>query len=694
MADYDTIMRALRNADAAGDTEAAKRLAQMAVQARADQGVADAEKGDAAAAELSKTFQDAITPKVSTAQAVARGFSDMATFGTTDEVAGFINSMIKGTPYEQERDRLRKGLKDAEEQHPIATMAGGVVGGIGSSLGVGAALNAGKATTVGARAIEGAKLGAIEGGAYGAGSGEGVTGRIGGAAKNAGIGGVVGGATPAALEGARRAVRTVLANPISNISGKANEFLGSEALYKALQRAGMSPEEAQAAVQRAIQDGQDGFTVADAIGTPGQKMLSGIARQPGEAGTKVTQHLQQRQLDQPDRVSGFIQDAFGFRGTPKAATGTDVVPEGYTFIDKPSDVLARPQKSAADLTGSLTRARGTAANEAYDAARSSAAPVDIRGALDAIDNRIGGMQDSGVKGDSIDGLLSGFRSRLASQPGGKAFSGADSVELSDFDRVLGVKQDVQDAIGKASRAGENNKVRELKKLETELDRSLEAASPDYRAANDAYREASRVIDAVDQGASMSRAGARATDTTAQFKAMNADQQGAARIGYGDRALAKVESVTSPSTNRAKAFTSTKAKTEADAMALDPDLFRRRIDRENQMWETFNRALGGSRTADNLADVSDTAARTAGLVTNVLAGRFGAAAQQAGMTVLNALSGQNEATRNYLADILLGQNVPEAIAPAINALNLRASLFTPMEAAARGIGREVTNYLSR
>ncbi len=69
--------------------------------------------------------------------------------------------------------------------------------------------------------------------------------------------------------------------------------------------------------------------------------------------------------------------------------------------------------TAAQTTGALKDARSAAANTAYDAARSNAAPVDVGGALSVIDARVGGMRGSGVTGDGIDAKLTGYRQRLA-----------------------------------------------------------------------------------------------------------------------------------------------------------------------------------------------------------------------------------------------------------------------------------------
>ena len=219
----------------------------------------------------------------------------------------------------------------------------------------------------------------------------------------------------------------------------------------------------------------------------------------------------------------------------------------------------------------------------------------------------------------------------------------------------------------AYRAGRNNEYRELKKLEDQLDLALEASSEMYRSANDGFREASRVIDSVDAGAAMSRPSMRAGDTVPQFQGLTPEQQAAARVGYGDRLLSQIEANSSPTANRAKPLQSPKRVSEADAMALDPELYANRLSRENTMWETQNRALGGSRTADNLEDIAATGQSTSGLggvarsLANLQVGD--AAAQVCGM--LGPITkGQTDQTRQLIAQALLSKNPRKALTNAM------------------------------
>ncbi|MCP3878336.1 MAG: hypothetical protein GY701_08080 [Sulfitobacter sp.] len=566
-----------------------------------------------------------------------RGVGGGITFGFDDEARALGAYLRGGDEWGNFRLEQARAQQEVDrEKHPVATMGGQIAGGAAPAIGS-APLAVGKG--IGGAMLRGAGIGAVEGALHGAGAGEGAGGRAASAGGGAGVGFFVGGAAPAITAGVRSAARSV-ADPMSGIFDammeRGSPHKANRAVMDALLQSKQSVDDVSNAVSRATQDGQPDFRLMDALGVAGQRRASGVVRAGGDAGTELAEYLESRQLGQPERLAGFIDEGFGMGGDS-----------------------ARARASA------LTSARNTAADTAYDAARGNAAPVDVRSALSVIDDRIGSAKGSGVAGDAIDGRLAGYRARLAVDPA-SAPEGATVGELS-FDQVLGVKQAVQDDIGAAVRAGRNNEARELGKLVSSLDNALQQASPSYRAANDEFARASGVIDAVDQGARMARPGERAADTTAQFARMTPDQQGAARVGYGDRLLQRIEAGTAPTANRAKALQSPKVEAERGAMALDPDLLARRIGRENDMWATQNRALGGSRTADNLADIESTsgiAGGAADVAKALLNLNVGDAAARAGQTLAPLARGETDATRAMIVKALMSQDPKAALAPAV------------------------------
>lgn len=622
MADYETIMRALRNADAAGDEAAAKRLAQMAREAQPS---VDQPKGD--------TTRDIAR---SATQGMLMGFGDeyfaglSAVLGRDPETGGMFNyDQPIGERYSRNLDTIRQQENAFREERPGLSIGSELVGGLAT-----AAIPAGsiaRGASLGNKVARAAGAGAGMGGIYGFGEGEdGLANR----AQGGVTGGLLGGAVGAGSVPASWAIRNALApvvGAVRNALPGASTPAANNALVSAIQNSGMPPDQIRNALAQAADDGQGVFALADALGPAGQRALAGAARQGGEAKVVAANSLNRRQAGQGERIASFIGQELG--------------------VDQTADATRV----------AMTKARREAADAAYSAARGNAGPVDIRGALSAIDDRIGPMRDSGISGDGIDAKLASYRDRLASQPGGSRFSDADSVELSGFDRVLGVKQAIQDDIGAAVRAGRGNEARELGIIMSRLDEALEESSTGYRAANDGFRTASREIDQIDAGIQAARPGRRGADTAAEFGGLASDGQRAAyRTGYADRLQSRVESA-AEGANKARPLTSDKAGAEMGVMAQDPARWTRRLDRENTMFDTRGAALGGSQTADNLADMASTNLLTSRIPTGVIdAVAMGANA------LGNLARGHNAETRRLIVERLLstGDSAADALAEAI------------------------------
>jgi hypothetical protein len=94
---------------------------------------------------------------------------------------------------------------------------------------------------------------------------------------------------------------------------------------------------------------------------------------------------------------------------------------------------------------------------------------------------------------------------------------------------------------------------------------------------------------------------------------------------------------------------------ARELARDPELLMSRLGRENQMFEAQARALGGSRTADNLADIAGVEGFDASTLANLATGRWGAAAGQIAGAASDFLSGMSPQTRQLIAQALLSND---------------------------------------
>lgn len=613
----------------------------------------------------SSTNSQAVAELGSGMDAAFHGFHNGAFLGFGDNVQGGMAALLgeslanpreyfggMGERYSAERDNYRAQLAGKETQYPSETM----VGSIGGAM-IPAVASAPYATGRGVMGTigRGLGIGAVEGGLQGVGNADGKD-VLANAAMGAAIGGGLGAVIPAGVALAKSGVMDPITGAFDAMVNRANTGKAAKAIGGMVRQSGIPQEEIIKSLSRAAIEGQPMYAAMDALGRSGQRQASGVARSGGDAGADIAAFLEKRQADQADRVGGFVDDAFGTKGTTAAKTAAN-----------------------------LTAARGDAANLAYDAARGNAAPVDVRGALGAIDSRIGGMKGSDIAGDSIDGKLAKYRGQLAGSGKGLGPDVA-GAELSDFDRVLGVKQAIQDDIGAANRAGRNNEARELGKLVSELDGALEASSDMYRTANDQFRNASRVIDAVDEGAAMASRG-RAADNIPTFQAMNADMQGAARVGYGDALLAALEKNPAVTANKAKPLSqSGKSSSQALAMALDPELYARRLARENEMWGTQNRALGGSMTADNLQDIEGVGGKALGAVGSAAMGRVGDAVSRIAGILAPMAKGQNDATRQMIAKALMSNDMA-VLAPFIKRDAKGQGVSRVIEALLRNTGGE-------
>lgn len=555
--------------------------------------------------------------------AFAGNLAPGVTFGFADEIGAGISAMTGGD-YDQTLESLRAIQDNQAEDNPKSAVAGQIVGAVGVPVGT-FARGGSLLRNVAQNALTGMGLAGL----YGFGTGEGgFENRATNALNAAPLGFALGGAAPlaaSALTGVVGGGFNALRGVVDRVRGTGNEKAANRAIARVIEKSGRSPDDIAASVRQAATEGQPEFRLMDATGQAGQRMASTVVRRGDDGAESLANFLRQRQTDQSTRVPRFVEDAFGAK------------------------------KSAAKTEVAMNVARKEANRVNYAAASEGAGPVNLSSAVDTIDDL---LRRNPIVGEAAFGR-SEIGNRLAALRGQLA---SDKGMRTDFRAVLEIKEDLGRVIGGIKRTG-GEVPPQLASVYGELDSALEAASPAYRAANDTARTARQNIAAIEEGADMSRPGARFQDTTSRFAAMTADQQSAARVGYADRILAQIEANKAITANRAAPFNSTKAAEEARAMTLNPDVFARQIGRENDMWGTMNRALGGSRTADNLMDDA-MAIPTEGpgrqAIVDALRLNFGGAATNLAIAVAPALRGQSPATRKMIADALMSQDPAVAL----------------------------------
>lgn len=248
MASIDQLERALRNADAAGDTNAAKAFANEIRRIRSEQAptndgtvgptlarggtaLPDPRNDDGTYGKPPegmvfnpKTGQmedlgSPINLNIPTGRAAAIGIGagQGAGFGLLDEATAAL-SVPFGGDYDYNLGVMREAEKRAASDHPGAYYSGMIGGGIGTGVGLAKggvsltanAMNAGKGLNrvAGASALEGALLGAAQG--FGNGEGN-FDDRAVSALKSGGLGLALGGAAPYAIAGVSAASKPIVA---------------------------------------------------------------------------------------------------------------------------------------------------------------------------------------------------------------------------------------------------------------------------------------------------------------------------------------------------------------------------------------------------------------------------------------------------------------------------------------------------
>lgn len=510
-------------------------------------------------------------------------------------------------------ERYAHSLRDQEsadakfsEQHPVVDAGAKIAGGVTAMAPVIAAAPAalGATGSLGSRILNGGISNAVIGAADSLARGESpVTGAV--------VGGATGAILGPALEGLAHVATN---NPIvSNISARFNpERFAQRQVARGISESGQTPQQIGQSVTDAAAAGQPEFTVADAMGNAGQRMLSTVARAPGEGRTAVVDALEGRQGTQGRRISNALAEGF----------------------DSP--------QTAAQTEAGLTAARGATADAEYGAVRADANPVNVVGTINHIDNIIGTEpgQVLAQPNDGIESVLSGFRQRLA------------RVNPDDFSAVQRIRGEMADQAQNARQNGYSNRARMIGGAVRQLDAAMEEASAGHLAANRNFAQASRNIDAVDQGRAASMRG-RTEDTIPAFQGLPAEGQQAFRSGYVDPLIAQTQAA-AVGANKARPLLNDAFRTEAGAMAPGNRLMQERLGREQTMFETRQQALGGSRTMDNQNDHAAMAIdpHLVGAVGHILHGNIGGAAASVGRLMANGWTGNTPEVRQQVARILL------------------------------------------
>jgi hypothetical protein len=598
------------------------------------------------------------------------------TFGASDEILaglGTIPQMIKrgtlspteGYNYAKaaENERMDSARKSTGLLGTAAELAGGVLtGGNAAKAGL-TLLKQGQAlpARVGAMAGEGG----IYGGVTGFNEGEGAD-RLSGAAGGAVAGGLLGAAIPSV--GA--AVKTAASPVVSNIMARMDpEAAAAARVARAVGESGKTVDNLGYELSNASAAGQGEFTLADALGNPGQRLLSTVARAPGEGRSKVVEFMNARQAGQADRVGGIIDEALGADQTGRQAMAAKTAEARNAsrplykaaneypiqWNDKIEQIVNDPVgKSALNKGIEIQRLEALAGDPSFNPRDFSIAGFNEAAAAPDVLAAGPNMRSLDAVKKGLDQILEGYRDPTTGR-----------LALDEYGRAV-------------------DQVRRT------LIEQLDQANPIYKQARAAYAGPASEREAIGLGQQAASRG-RAADNIDLFNTMNDPRRQAFRVGYADTLNTGIERG-AEGVNATRRLTSGKYRDELPAFSLDQGPLRpgeapemqKRLAREQTMFETRRQATGGSQTAENLADQAENQVDTR-VFASLLKGDVVGAGKAAFMGAGNVLGGNTPAVRTSLAEMLLSRE-PQAVKGLLSRLEEEQAKKLSKELRRTNIGR--------
>lgn len=402
-------------------------------------------------------------------QGTLMGFGDEAeaAFWNPLDAIGSAVGLTDGAEYNAELKDIRGKLDAYRSDRPLEALAyemgGAVLPALGAGLlsmgtggaAVGAATAARLAPTVGRLA----KVGAVQGGVSGFGAGEGgIANRLGSGATGAVIGGALGAAAPTVANLGGRAVRSV-GDSLGIGGAKRAQTFSERKMLEALQRDGMTPEEALTRLQEAQAMGVPDIVPADL----GENLRGAAWRSqavPNPNRQAVVDQFAERQTSQAGQIADAATDV---AGSPRT---------GFDFIDDLDATVRAEAKPAYDL--------------AYQQMLDPKPFQPFMGRKVIVDAYRRAQDLADIRGDGnmppLDRLLSG--NAIPTEAAHQIKQGLDALIEAETDALT----------GKVTSRG-----RELVGLKNQWNDAIVAQNDNYRVANATFADRARLRDGFAMG---------------------------------------------------------------------------------------------------------------------------------------------------------------------------------------------------
>lgn len=493
-----------------------------------------------------------------------------------------------GTKQAEMKENFQRELEDYKKRDELAHTAypaiyntSSIVGTIAPMVATGGAAAAARGGLAGARVGSGL-LRLADAGANIA-SREGIKGVVGRAALSAPAGAAIGaldaaghdedvanGALVGGALGAAASPAIDLARPLLRwATGASNRAVAKETgvtrralnkLESIRDKSNLTNEDIINSLRDADNLGANAYTVADTLGVRGARALSGLARRDDDLGAKISDFLTSRQVEQPRRLTQAFNDAAG-------------------------EELTSAQKRLA--TRAQQRELG---NAEYGRVREEAPEIDINSIRNYLNER------TSTLADPLGSQLQPYTSLK------KISDMLGDTQTAPFSSVHTLKQTLDDMAQAAFQRGDRHLGTEISNVSRQINGAIEAQSPTYAQAAQNWRTSQKALEAIDAGRGSSTR--RADDIIDQFRALaTPEEQQAFRVGFASKPLEQIENARVGSDLSRRYLTQANQETYPAVFGEQQgDRLLRQLQLEKAQNETFNRALGGSRTADNLSDM--------------------------------------------------------------------------------------------
>jgi peptidoglycan hydrolase-like protein with peptidoglycan-binding domain len=599
-------------------------------------------------------------------EAVRQGLRQGLTFGFGDEIsAGIKTGFGYLGDYGKQLNAERGELAASREHHPYTTGGSEVAGALGTALipGMGG-LNVIRGAGLGAKVGNAALTGAAAGGLYGAGAADGdLSDRAAGAAIGAASGAVVGGAVPALIAGGKVAARPIT-RPIA--AALDPQAAASKRVGAALQRDGVTPQQAQGILSSAQQSGTP-MVVADTGGETTRALARSAANSSPEGRAAIDQAVNARFETQGDRTESFV------RGLVRRADAS---------------------QTADDLKAAARRVNGPAYANAYlmgpvvwdkqleHLTTSPAVQQAIREATKTGANRATADGFKPPVNPFVDDGAGGLKLRVDAQ-GNRALP---SLQFWDH-----VQRNLSDAYDVAVRKGANSEARDIHDLKKQLLSHLDQKVPEFQKARQGSAAFFGAQDALEAGQVFVTSKAENAAAKKAVAAMSQPEKELFAEGYASELIARVRESGDWRNVANSIFLNSPAARERVEIALGKQRAAQLeafIRAENTM-DMLRRAVqGNSTTARQLAELG-----LAGGASTVLTGGFNPTDPSWLMTAALVRGGRlagttvEQRTARRIAE-MLASNDPKVLNQAAVQLSLRPGLMKALRSVEADFGRLV------